>query len=211
MRRAVRHFLALIACITLAACSRGPTHAPLPRGAVVLAFGDSVTHGTGAGNDEDYPSRLARLTGWEVHNHGIPGDTAVNARGRIQAALDETRPALVIVELGGNDFLRRQSEATVKESLRAIVRAAKRDGRPVALVGVPRLSLVGAAVGALSDAPLYEELADEENLVLIEDVFSDILSTPDLRADAIHPNAQGYERLAAGIAAALKESGLIAR
>ena len=56
---------------------------PLPAGSVVLAFGDSVTwHRRGAG--EDWPSRLAELTGWRVVNAGIPGDTAEAATGGFQ-------------------------------------------------------------------------------------------------------------------------------
>lgn len=207
-----RRLLAGALSLTLLAasgCGRKVGYSTIPRGASVLAFGDSVTHGTGAARGEDWPSQLAALSGWQIHNHGIPGDTAANAKHRIAAALEETQPALVIVELGGNDFLRRQPEAAVKEDLRSIVQAARGAGRPVVLVAVPRLSILGAAVGALSDAPLYAELAGEENLVLVEDVFADTLSTPELRADAIHPNAEGYRRLSDGIAATLREAGLL--
>ncbi len=207
----MRHklILLLLLCAALTGCARKVGYAPLPRDAVVLAFGDSVTFGTGAAPGEDYPTRLATLTGWTLHNRGIAGDTAANAKSRIQAALDETQPALVIVELGGNDFLRRHPEAAVKEDLRLILRAAKAGGRPVVLVAVPRLSLLAAAVGALSDASLYAELAGEENVVLVENVFADILSTPELKADQIHPNAQGYGVLAEGIAKTLRTSGLL--
>lgn len=208
-RRLLLGALALGLGAGLGGCGRKVGYSAIPSGASVLAFGDSVTHGTGAARGEDWPSRLAALSGWRVHNHGIPGDTAANAKARIAAAITETQPALVIVELGGNDFLRRHPETAVKEDLRAIINAARGSGRAVALVAVPRLSILGAAVGALSDAPLYAELAGEENLVLIEDVFSDILSTPALRADAIHPNADGYLRLSDGIAATLREAGLL--
>ena len=77
------------------------------------------------------------------------------------------------------------------------------------LVGVPRLALLAAAVGALSDAPIYAELAGEENVVLVEDVFSDILSDPALKADQIHPNREGYVKLAEGIATKLRSAGLL--
>ena len=154
-------------------------------------------------------AHLAALSGWDIRNHGVPGDTAGNARNRIAQALEETNPALVIIELGGNDFLRRRPEAVVKEDLRAIITAAKKTGRPVVLVGVPRLALLAAAVGALSDSPIYAELAGEENVVLIEEVFSEILSTPALKADQIHPNREGYIKLAEGIATTLRSSGLL--
>src|SRR5690606_3482776 len=109
--------LALLA-ILLSACGRAPEHAPLPPGSSVLALGDSVTYGTGAAEGEDYPSRLAVISGWDIHNHGVPGDTSAGAKTRVAQALAETQPQLVILEIGGNDFLRRRPEAEVKENIR---------------------------------------------------------------------------------------------
>ncbi|ENO85233.1 arylesterase [Thauera linaloolentis] len=203
-----RFILALTMAALAAACGREPKLPALPDGARVLAFGDSVTYGTGAGEGEDWPALLAASAGWEVVNAGVPGDTALAGQHRLQALLDEFTPALVVVEIGGNDFLRRRSEGEVKEDLRRIVRMARASGAQVVLVGVPVLSLSGAVIGRLSDAPLYAALADEEGVPLVPDVFSEVLSQPDLRADRIHPNAQGYRRMAAGIHARLREIGL---
>lgn len=204
-------FLPFLLLLLLAACSESPHYQPLAPGAVVLAFGDSVTYGTGAGRGEDYPTRLARLSGWQVVNAGIPGDTALAARGRIAALLEEEMPALVIVELGGNDFLRRRAEAEVKEDLRAILQTVKAAGAQPVLVAVPGLSLLGATVGRLADAAIYHELAREEAVPLVEKVFAEVLSDPALRADRIHPNAAGYQLLADGIADSLARVGLLRR
>ncbi len=195
----------LLTCLS-AACSDAPVYPPLAADAVVLAFGDSVTHGTGAGENEDYPSRLAERSGWQVINAGIPGDTAGAARSRIAAALAESNPALVIIELGGNDFLRRRTESEVKEDLRTIVQTVKKSGAMPVLVAVPAFSLVS---WGLTDAAMYAALAEEEKVLLIEDVFSKVLSDPDLRADPIHPNAAGYQVLADGVGAALQQAGLL--
>ena len=200
-------FLILLLSFLLAACRDVPQYQALPPGAVVLAFGDSVTHGTGASPGEDYPARLAERSGWKIVNAGIPGDTAVAAKSRIDAQLQETNPAMVIVELGGNDFLRRRAEADVKEDLRAILRTVKDSGAIPVLVAVPQFAIV--LVGSLSDAGIYSELADEEKVLLVQDVFSEVLSDPSLRADRIHPNAQGYRELADGIATALRKAGLL--
>jgi acyl-CoA hydrolase len=209
MRR--RDFLlATAATALLAACGRKPKLAALPAGSVVLAFGDSVTFGTGAAPGEDWPTRLAAFTGWKIVNSGIPGDTAANGKQRIGALLDEHRPVLVIVEIGGNDFLKRRPQAAVKEDLRAILAAVRAAGAQAVLVAVPELSLLGAVTRKPSDAPIYAELGKEEKLPVIEDVFADILGEPELRADAIHPNAQGYERMAAAFRDALKKIGLLA-
>lgn len=191
----------------LAACGGGRKVSPLPAGSPVLAFGDSVTFGTGAAPGEDYPTQLAAISGWNVTNAGIPGDTAEAARGRIRTAIEQAQPALVIVELGGNDFLRRRPEGQIKADLRAILNEVRRANVPVVLVAVPRFSLLGAAVGALPDAELYEKLAEEEEVPLVPKVFGRILADPGLKADQIHPNAAGYRQLAEGIAEALRDVG----
>jgi acyl-CoA hydrolase len=118
-------------------------------------------------------------------------------------------PALVIVELGGNDLLRQVPAARVRTYLQAIIREAGASGALVALVAVPRLSLLRASVGALVDSPIYAELAHQEGVILIPDILSDILSDDGLRADEIHPNGRGYERLADGILGVLTEVGLV--
>lgn len=208
--RLPRGILLLLVLACLAGCGKAPRLAALPAGSVVLAFGDSVTHGTGAAPGEDYPARLALLTGWDVRNHGVPGDTAQAARARIAAALEETQPALVLLEIGGNDFLRQRKESQVREDIRAILATVRAQRIPVVLIAVPGFSPLGAAVGRLSDSPIYETLATEEKLPLVANVFADVLSDPALKADAIHPNAHGYRRLAEGIATALRETGLLA-
>jgi len=201
--------LAAALCALLVACGGSPQSAPLPPGSVVLAFGNSVTYGTGAAGGEDYPTRLAALTGWTIENAGVPGDTAEAAKGRLPALLEAQRPALVIVELGGNDFLRRRPAAGVKEDLRQMLAAVRQAGAIPVLVGVPEISFLGAVASRHSDSPIYAELAKEEGVLLIEEVFSRVLSDPALKADPIHPNAAGYRRLAEGIAAALARQGLL--
>jgi acyl-CoA thioesterase-1 len=198
-----------LAFTLLAGCQDSPRLAALPAGSSVLAFGNSITFGTGANPAEDYPSQLAASSGWQVHNAGLPGDTAAAARDRIRDELGATRPALVIVEIGGNDFLRRRPEAAVKEDLRAIIAAIRQSGAQVVLVAVPKLSLIGVATGKLPESTIYAELAGEEKLPLVTGVLAAILSDPELKADAIHPNAGGYRKLAEGIAEQLQATGLL--
>lgn len=203
--------LCLLACLLLLApgCGNETRLPPLQPGAVVLAFGDSITAGLGAGPGEDFPARLAAATGWQVVNAGVSGDTAREARERLAPLLAKWQPDLVIVELGGNDFLRQTPAARVGGYLREIVREAQASGARVALVAVPRLSLLRASVGALSDSPVYADIAAEEGVILIPDVLADILSDAGLRADEIHPNAAGYRQLAEGIREELAARGLL--
>lgn len=204
-----RVLLLVLLAIVLGACGESPRLSAVVPGAVVLAFGDSVTFGSGAAPGEDWPSRLAAGTGWEVINAGVPGDTAEAARRRLDGLLEEHRPALVIVELGGNDFLRRRPHRAVAADLRWIVERVRQSGAQVVLVAVPELSLLGVISGRASDAALYRELAEAQNVALVSEALSAILSDPELCADRIHPNARGYQRLAAGIHAALAKFGAI--
>ena len=76
------------------------------------------------------------------------------------------------------------------------------------LIGVPELSVLAVVAGKPGDAPIYLELGKEEGVPVIANVFSDILARPELCADKIHPNAQGYRQMASGIHAGLKSVGL---
>ena len=207
MRR--RTFLSALLCAALiAACERKTRLPTIAAGQTVLAFGDSVTFGTGARPGEDWPTLLAERTGWRVVNAGVPGDTAEAAKERIADLLDQHQPALVIVELGGNDFLRRRPPAAVKSDLRQIVRRIGESRAQIVLLAVPELSLLGLVTRKPSDAPIYGELASEEKIALIGDVFSNLLAHPELCADQIHPNAKGYQWMVSEIHARLKTLGL---
>jgi acyl-CoA thioesterase I len=201
---------ALIAACALAACGRKPpTAAALPAGSMVLAIGDSITFGTGADSAWAYPTQLAALTGWNVVNAGVPGDTAAQATERLPALLAEHKPALVIVSAGGNDFLRRVPTADTEAALRSAIALARGAGAQVLLVAVPQPS-IGAALGAgLSDHPLYAKLADELKLPLHANGWAKVLGNERLRSDQIHANAAGYRAFAEGLAATLRSTGFL--
>ena len=199
----------LTLCLALSGCGSDVKYEALPAGATVLVFGDSITFGTGAGVDEDFPSLIAKDTGWNVVNAGIPGDTALDAQHRLEALLVEHQPGLVIVELGGNDFLRKKRTDAVQEALRAIIRQAQAAGAIVVLVAVPELSLLRASIGALRDSSIYEVLAREEGVLLAPDILAEVLSDESLIADPIHPNAAGYRQFSEALLALLRGWGLL--
>ena len=201
--------LALV-LLLLGGCGKQVRLSPVAPGQTVLAFGDSVTHGTGAGPGEDWPSLLAPATGWNVVNAGVPGDTALAGKSRLPSLLARHRPALVLIEMGGNDFLRRRPQSQVKEDIRDLIRMTRQAGAQAVLVAVPEPSLLGVIAGLPDDAPIYKELGEEEHVPVIDEVFADVLSDPALRADNIHPNAEGYRRMAVGIHDRLQSLGLIA-
>ncbi|HEY0822156.1 MAG TPA: GDSL-type esterase/lipase family protein [Ramlibacter sp.] len=205
-----RALLACAAAPLLAACSRKQKMQALPAGSPVLALGDSLTYGTGASPEASYPAVLARLTGWNVVNAGIPGDTAGGALARLPDLLRQHQPQLVIVSIGGNDFLRRVSPAQTRANVRSICEQAAASGAQVLLVAIPELSALAAATRSLGDHPLYEEVAAELKLPVHARGWARVLGDDALRSDAVHANARGYEAFATGLAERARELGLAA-
>lgn len=115
------------------------------------------------------PARPANRLALE--NAGIPGDTAEAGKRRFASLLELHKPTLVIIEIGGNDFLRRRAPKAVKEDLRSMIHAARQQGAQVVLIAVPELFPLGALTRAPADSPIYEELGDEENIPVIGQVF----------------------------------------
>lgn len=197
--------LLAIATLVLAACSdSGPRMQPLERDAVVLAFGDSLTHGTGAKRGQGYPDVLAELINRPVIAEAVPGETTADAMPRLQPALDQHQPALVILCLGGNDMLRKRDRGAMYARLESMISAIRAQGAQVLLLGVPEPKLIG-----LSAEPGYAELAKRLKVPIENKVLAQVLSDRDLKADPIHPNAAGYRQIAEAIAEFLRERGAI--
>lgn len=197
--------LLVVVTVALTACSEsGPKMQPLERDAVVLAFGDSLTYGTGAKRGQSYPEVLAELIERPVITEAVPGETTADAQPRLQPALDEHQPALVILCLGGNDMLRKRDRAAMYARLDAMISTIQAQGAQVLLLGVPEPKLIGLAA-----EPGYAALAKRRNVPFEADVLADVLSERALKADPIHPNAEGYRQIAETIAEFLRERGAI--
>jgi acyl-CoA thioesterase-1 len=223
--------LTVIVVSGLPVCASGAGLPRLAKDAVILAFGDSLTFGTGAAPGESYPAILERLVGRRVVNEGIAGEITGEGLVRLPEALKRGKPALLILCHGANDLLRFLNKRQAAANLRAMIRLAREKGAAVVLVAVPSLGITlspdpfyleiatekGAAVLiavpslgiALSPEPLYREIAAEMGLPVEEEALTMVLSDGSLRSDYIHPNAAGYRRLAASIAALLKKSGAV--
>jgi lysophospholipase L1-like esterase len=132
----LRAVLAL-ALLALGGCGKQPRLQPLASDAVVLAFGDSLTFGTGADERESYPAQLALLIGRNVARAGVPGEISGDGLKRLPDVLDEYQPKLLVLCHGGNDFLRRLSKQQVAANVRAMIRLAKSRGVDVVLIGTP--------------------------------------------------------------------------
>jgi acyl-CoA thioesterase I len=180
----------------------------IPRGTKVLILGDSLSYGTGASEGQDYPTLLAQNTGWNIVNAGVPGDTSEQGLARLPNLLEEHQPKLLMIELGGNDFLQKLPISQTRENISAIIQVAKLKGISTLLIAIPDYEPVKAALGGLSDHPLYAALAEETHTPLIEETFTSVLSKNSLKADYVHPNAQGYRVVEAQLRESLAELGL---
>lgn len=198
--------LRVFVCMLVAfatACSDVPRMPKLAPGDVIVAFGDSLTYGTGASEKESYPAMLSQLIGRNVIRAGVPGETTEQGLKRLPQVLREHGPRLLILCLGGNDLLRRIDEKRTAENLRAMVRLAREQNVAVVLIGVPRPGLFAGA------PEFYALLADEMDLPYEGEAIKRVLYSKAMKSDPIHPNAAGYRRIAEDVAALLRESGAI--
>lgn len=201
--RRIAGFAMVVAALLLSGCGKPPRLAPLAPDAVIVAFGDSLTHGTGAQESESYPAQLELLIGRRVVRAGVPGEVTAQALARLPTVLDEHRPRLLLLCIGGNDFLRRLDKAQAAENLRAMLRLARTRGVEVALIGTPEPSLM------VTPPSFYAQIANEFDVPYEGDVLTAVLKDPGLVSDPIHPNARGYRLLAERIATLLRRSGAL--
>jgi lysophospholipase L1-like esterase len=207
----MKKIILLILLILLTACSKSQkVFDKLPADAVILAFGDSLTYGTNADKAQSYPSVLAQLSSHAVINAGVAGEISADGLKRLPAVLDEEQPKLLILIHGGNDILRRIPHEQTVANLRAMIAEAKKRNIKVVILGVPALQLF-SAVGlfSLESDPLYQQVAEAEKVPIDLKSLPDIISNRELKSDEVHPNAQGYQRLADAVFTLLKNTGAL--
>ncbi len=194
----------LALCVALlAACGQSPQLTPLSPDAVVLAFGDSLTHGTGAAETESYPAQLERLIGRRVVRAGVPGEVTAGALARLPNVLDQHAPRLLILCIGGNDFLRNLSKSAAERNVREMVRLTRERGVEVVLIGTPEKGITVTPPG------FYAEIAEAFGVPYEGKVIGAVLRDTALKSDPIHPNAHGYRLIAERVAELLHDAGAI--
>ncbi len=203
VRRSAGLLLVLAFACALAGCDSGTrTLAALAPGSRILAFGDSLTYGTGA-PAAAYPLQLSRAIGFEVVNAGRPGEISADGARRLPGVLSAQRPVLVILIHGGNDTLRRVAQAETAHNLEQMVEAARTHGTAVVLFAVPGANL------SLSPPDYYAEIAERMDVPIDLDTLPTLMRDRRLKSDAVHFNAQGYEALADAARRLLIESGAL--
>lgn len=171
----------------------------------VIAFlGDSLSEGLGVETGKSFPDQVQKklnTAGFEyrVVNLGISGDTTTGGLGRMESVL-ALHPAIVVLELGGNDGLRGVPISSTKANLQQMIEAAQKAGAQVLLAGMTLPPNYGPEYIAAFEK-IYRDLSARYHLRLVpflmEDIRAQIASKPGLmQRDGIHPTAEGHEIIA---------------
>ena len=203
--RLARALVLAVAAIALGAC--GPAVPKLPRldpGAIVLAFGDSLTFGTGASPAQAYPAALERMISRKVVASGVPGETSDEGLRRLPGVLDDVKPA-ASRSLPRRERLPSQDGRAGRgeERARDDPRSARERGIPVVLLATPKPGF------GTSKVKFYEEIGQELAIPVEADVLADVLGSRSLKSDLVHPNAEGYAVIAEAVAKLLRRAGAI--
>lgn len=204
MKRRSMLFFSLMFCSILVFTSCGANidavkNLKTGAGKQVIVLGDSIASGYGVQETQSFVSVLRRQLGLPIVNRGISGDTTAAGLSRLQTDVIAAEPWLVIVELGGNDFLRRIPKTETEQNLRQIVTSIQEKGAIAVLLGIN--------IGLTRDTyqEIYDRVAKDTKAYLIPQILKGILDDTRYRQDdVIHPNAAGHELLATRIAKELQ-------
>jgi len=205
MKTITKRSLLLICCalVYLSGCS-SPKLSPLPDNATILAFGNSLTYGTGVKKQFSYPSLLQQQITQTVINAGKPGEVTADGLTRLAGVLDRYLPQLLILCHGGNDILRKLDLSETKQNLQAMIELAQSRGIDVVLIGVPELTLFGGPHS------MYQQLAAQFQLPFLEDTLNELERNSKYKVDSIHLNQQGNQLFANAIHQLLIDEGALA-
>ena len=209
LRRHFAVFVAFIFCnllltALLFGCARQEVKNIGAKGKTIVCFGDSLTYGYGVNPGQAYPDSLKKMVKVPVINSGVDGDTTSDALKRINRDVLDHDPLLVIIEFGGNDYLKQVPKETTVENINKMVDMIQAKKAMVALVDI-------SAGVFLNDyrAP-YAKIAREKGTIFVPRILNGIITNPNLKSDFLHPNSQGYlivaKRIYHSISPYLKES-----
>jgi len=155
-------------------------------GSNIVAFGDSLVVGVGATKGNDLVSLLSQSVGQPIVNLGLSGDTTRDALLRLDAVIEQD-PKVVLLLLGGNDFLQQIPQAETFANLEQMIETIHESGSTVLLLG--------ARGGLLRDEYKrdFEQLAETHGTAFVPNVLDGLFANPSRMSDAIHPNDAGYQ------------------
>lgn len=189
-----------ILCVSLSACAKPVAGERLSIAASptpILVFGDSLSAGLRVDQSQRWSNLLEQRlksdgvirSNQMVANFSVSGETSAGGLGRLEAALDETKPEVLVLQLGANDALRHQSMTALHDNLQKMIEMAHTRNIRVVLVGVkPPLLFSFASTSSFTD--VYKNLSKQYDVILVPDLF-DKLSSKNMQEDRLHPNVSG--------------------
>jgi len=194
----ILRYLAIVILLAVLGCAPRVANVD-STGTTIVCFGDSITEGAGAARGEDYPSVLADMVSLPVINAGVGANTTTDALARIETDVFDHDPKMVIILLGGNDFLKKVPKAKTVANMEQIAGRVRKAGA-IPVIAVVKIGLVGDFY-----TREFKRIARENGAVFIPDIMKGILTDPKLKYDYIHPNAAGYQIIAERIYKAIEK------
>ena len=174
--------------------------APVHAARTILVFGDSLSAGYGLPAGSGWVSLLEQRLrrdrlAYTIVNASISGETTLGGRNRIADALAQHKPAVVIVQLGGNDGLRGNPIEETRRNLITIVGASRKAGAKVLLVGMRIPPNYGKVYTRRFEA-LFAEVARQQNASLVPFMLQGFADKPEwFQSDGIHPAVEAQPRI----------------
>ncbi|MBW0237798.1 arylesterase [Pseudomonas sp. D1HM] len=175
----------------------------------ILIVGDSISAAFGLDTRLGWVSLLEQRLGQQgyddkVVNASVSGDTSAGGLARLPALLAAYKPEVVILELGGNDGLRGQQPAQLKQNLASMIEASQKAGAKVLLLGMQLPPNYGARY-TRAFAEVYSQLGSEKKVALVPFLLEGVGGHPELmQADGVHPAVGAQGKLLDNVWPALK-------
>lgn len=192
-------FILLCICaLVIVSCTRQEITNINSKGTTLICFGDSITFGYGVDSNQAYPVILSQMLEMPVINAGIDGDTTTEALRRLDSDVLSRDPFLVIVEFGGNDFLRKVPLDVTIKNVTEIVDKIQERGSMVAIADISAGFLLNEY------RPAYKKLAREKGAIFIPSLMRGIITNPHMKSDFLHPNINGYRMISQRVCRVIK-------
>ncbi|MBL8331195.1 MAG: arylesterase [Rubrivivax sp.] len=201
------------------AAAQAAAAAAAPSLPALLVVGDSLSAEYGLPRGSGWVALLERRLAqeglrWRVVNASISGDTTAGGRSRLPALLQREKPAVVLIELGGNDALRGLPLQSTRDNLLAMTRASKAAGARVLIAGMQMPPNYGRRYGE-EFAGLFAEVAKAEGTALVPFFLAGVADGPNpealFQSDRIHPVAAAQPRMLDNVWPALRPLLVAAR
>lgn len=184
----MKKLILLVILAALGGCGAKPLNTG-SGGFNIVAFGDSLTAGYGVSAEQSYPALLQEMARRPVINLGVSGDTARMGADR-KEEISRYNPFMVLIQFGGNDAMRGRPLSETRAATEEIVDFVQSLGAIAVIVDT------GGNFKMKPYTEMFKQIAKEKRAVFVPGIMEGIFYNPQLKSDAVHPNAKGYRLIA---------------